>query len=41
MPGRGDQNKLLDMAGWVLALLTLIGVLIHGGLRIYLSNRKG
>ncbi|WP_059424630.1 tetrathionate reductase family octaheme c-type cytochrome, partial [Sulfuricella sp. T08] len=27
MPGRGDNNKLLDMAGWALALLTLIGVL--------------
>jgi octaheme c-type cytochrome (tetrathionate reductase family) len=41
MPGRGDNNKWLDVAGWAVALLTLIGVLIHGGLRIYLSNRKG
>ena len=40
MPGRGDNNKLLDMAGWGLALLTLIGVLIHGAGRIY-AHRKG
>lgn len=40
MPGRGDNNKLLDMAGWALALLTLIGVLIHGAGRIY-AHRKG
>ena len=41
MPGRGDNNKLLDMAGWALALLTLLGVIIHGAGRIYMSNRKG
>ena len=40
MPGRGDNNKLLDYAGWTLALLTLIGVLIHGAGRIY-AHRKG
>jgi len=40
MPGRGDNNQLLDMAGWALALLTLIGVLIHGAGRIY-AHRKG
>ena len=40
MPGRGDNSKLLDMAGWTLALLTLIGVLIHGAGRIY-AHRKG
>ncbi len=40
MPGRGDNNPLLDMAGWGLALLTLIGVLIHGAGRIY-AHRKG
>ena len=40
MPGRGDNSKLLDKAGWVLALLTLIGVLIHGAGRIY-AHRKG
>jgi octaheme c-type cytochrome (tetrathionate reductase family) len=41
MPGRGDNNKLLDMGGWAIALLTLIGVLIHGAGRIYMSKRKG
>ncbi len=40
MPAR-DGNKLLDYAGWSIALLTLLGVLFHGGLRIYLSTRKG
>ncbi len=40
MPGRGDNNQLLDMAGWGLALLTLIGVLIHGAGRIY-AHKKG
>ncbi|MBS4098323.1 MAG: tetrathionate reductase family octaheme c-type cytochrome [Sulfuricella sp.] len=41
MPSRGDQNKLLDLGGWVLALLTLLGVLAHGAGRIYMSKRKG
>ncbi|MBI5890272.1 MAG: tetrathionate reductase family octaheme c-type cytochrome [Nitrosomonadales bacterium] len=41
MPGRGDNNKLLDAAGWIVALLTLLGVIAHGAGRIYLSNRKG
>lgn len=40
MPGRGDNNKWLDMGGWTIALLTLIGVLLHGAGRIY-ANRKG
>jgi hypothetical protein len=40
MPGRGDNNKWLDMGGWALALLTLIGVLLHGAGRIY-THRKG
>jgi len=40
MPGR-DANKLLNMAGWGIALLALIGVLIHGSLRIINSNKKG
>ena len=40
MPGRGDNNKLLDMGGWALALLTLIGVLLHGAGRIY-AHKKG
>ncbi len=41
MPGRGDNNKLLDMAGWILSLLTLLGVLAHGAGRIYMNYRKG
>jgi hypothetical protein len=40
LPSR-DGNKWLDMAGWTLVLLSLIGVLIHGGLRIYTSKNKG
>ncbi len=40
MPSR-DGNKLLDMAGWALALLTLVGVLIHGGIRILTSKKEG
>ncbi len=40
MPGRGDQNKWLDYAGWTFALLTLIGVIVHGAGRIY-THRKG
>jgi len=38
MPGR-DANKLLNWAGWALALLALIGVLIHGALRIVSRNK--
>jgi octaheme c-type cytochrome (tetrathionate reductase family) len=40
MPSRGDNNRWLDMIGWTVALLTLIGVLIHGAGRIY-THRKG
>jgi hypothetical protein len=39
MPGR-DRIGLLDQAGWLLAALTLVGVLGHGALRIY-TSRKG
>ena len=38
MPGH-DSNKLLDMAGWTLALLALIGVILHGALRIVTRNK--
>ena len=38
MPGR-DSSKFLDVAGWTLALLALIGVLIHAGLRILTRNK--
>ena len=39
MPGR-DSNKVLNVLGWTAALLALIGVLIHGALRIR-AARKG
>jgi hypothetical protein len=32
LPGR-DANKLVDTAGWGLALLTLLGVMGHGAIR--------
>jgi octaheme c-type cytochrome (tetrathionate reductase family) len=38
LPGR-DRLPLLDLAGWLLASLTLLGVLVHGGLRIYTSRK--
>jgi len=37
---RRDANGMLDLIGWLLAAATLAGVLLHGGLRTYLS-RKG
>ncbi len=40
IPGR-DGNKYLDMAGWTLALLALIGVLVHGALRIFTARKGG
>jgi hypothetical protein len=40
MPGRGDNNKWLDMAGWTIVLLSLIGVLLHGAIRIVVSRRN-
>ncbi|MDP1635017.1 MAG: tetrathionate reductase family octaheme c-type cytochrome [Gallionellaceae bacterium] len=40
LPSR-DSSKWLDMIGWTLVLLSLIGVLIHGGLRIYTGKKKG
>jgi octaheme c-type cytochrome (tetrathionate reductase family) len=38
LPGR-DANPLIDKAGWLLALLTLIGVLVHGALRIFAAKK--
>jgi len=38
MPGR-DNTPLIDRIGWTLALLTLIGVLLHGAIRIFMSRR--
>lgn len=40
IPGR-DANKLLDTAGWSIALLALIGVLLHGGMRILTRKKEG
>lgn len=40
MPGR-DGNRALDLIGWAAALAALIGVLIHGGLRILASRKAG
>lgn len=40
MPGR-DGNRYLDFIGWSAALAVLIGVLIHGGLRIVASRKAG
>jgi octaheme c-type cytochrome (tetrathionate reductase family) len=40
MPGR-DSTGWLDTIGWLAALGTLIGVLGHGALRIYLSRKAG
>lgn len=39
IPAR-DSNRLVDRIGWSLALLTLIGVLIHGTIRIIKSGGK-
>lgn len=38
IPGR-DANPWIDRIGLLIALLTLIGVVIHGGIRIYMSKR--
>ena len=40
LPSR-DGSKLLDTLGWTLALLTLIGVLVHGGIRILTAKKEG
>ena len=38
MPGR-DAVPLIDTIGFGVALITLIGVLIHGGIRIVMRKR--
>ena len=38
MPGR-TANKLIDMAGWSIALLSLLGVLVHGAGRMYAAKK--
>jgi len=39
IPGR-DRNNSLDAVGWGLSILALLGVLIHGGLRIVAARKK-
>jgi octaheme c-type cytochrome (tetrathionate reductase family) len=40
LPGR-DRRPLIDTLGPTLAFLTLLGVLVHGGLRLWASRKKG
>jgi octaheme c-type cytochrome (tetrathionate reductase family) len=41
LPGR-DRNQAIDLIGWAVVLLSLMGVLIHGGIRVYIHyKRKG
>ncbi len=40
MPG-ANNTPLLDTLGFGIALLTLIGVLIHGGIRVYSARKEG
>ena len=40
IPGR-DRTVWLDSIGWGLALLSLIGVLLHGAIRIFVRCKKG
>jgi len=39
LPGR-DRNGLVDTVGWVVVALTLLGTLIHGGIRVCVLCRK-
>jgi len=39
MPGR-DHTGWLDALGWVAALLALVGVLVHGGIRIWAHKKR-
>ncbi len=39
LPGR-DYNNLLDTLGWLLVVLTLVGIFIHGLGRIFIPKRK-
>ncbi len=39
MPGR-DANPWIDRIGWLLAALTLVGVLVHGLARLFIGRRS-
>ena len=39
IPGR-DSNRILDIAGYALVLLTLAGVALHGALRVVFGLRR-
>ncbi|MFZ2854354.1 MAG: tetrathionate reductase family octaheme c-type cytochrome [Rhodocyclaceae bacterium] len=39
LPGQ-DRSRLLDGIGWAVVLLALLGVLIHGGARIFLNRKR-
>ena len=39
IPGR-DNNAIVDNLGWGILGLALVGVVIHGGARIVLGNRR-
>ena len=41
MPGRGrDHAHWLEIGGWALALLTLLGVIGHGLIRVVANKRN-
>jgi octaheme c-type cytochrome (tetrathionate reductase family) len=40
IPAR-DNKPWLDTLGWIAVMGTLLGVLLHGGIRIYLGNKAG
>jgi octaheme c-type cytochrome (tetrathionate reductase family) len=41
LPGRGaDHAAWLDLSGWILAALALLGVTVHGAARVLQSRRK-
>jgi octaheme c-type cytochrome (tetrathionate reductase family) len=39
LPGR-DRNSLIDLAGWTMVTLALVGIFIHGGMRVCVRCRK-
>ena len=39
MPGR-DNYSALDLVGWLVVLASLVGVFIHGGLRLFTNGKR-